>query len=75
MEMIFLGIALAFNVLVILYKYSKDRFLDAVLDFGILATLSLVFGQTITGLIIVTYASAIISVILYFYLKKPKQAT
>ena len=70
MAYLVMGIALAFNLIIIKYKLDKDRTLDAVLDAGALILLGIVFGGTISGLIIATIASAIISFWLLLTVKK-----
>jgi len=61
MELALMGVALAFNLLILKYKLENDRWVDAMLDGAILVSLALIFGGTIKGLIIATIASAIVS--------------
>ena len=61
-----MGIALAANLISVKFKFDHNRTADAVADLIALVTLSLLFNGTISGLIIATYASAIISVYLWF---------
>lgn len=56
-----MGLAAAFNVLIILKKIRLKRYEDAFLDAGILALLSWVFGGTLGGMMIATVASAVVS--------------
>ena len=65
-----MGIALAFNFLIIKWKFEHNRTSDAALDAGLLALIGVVFSSTITGLMIGTIASAIIS--LYLLAFPPK---
>jgi len=65
-----LGVALAFNFLIIKYKLEHNRTSDAALDAGLLVLIGVVFSSTITGLMIGTIASAIIS--LYLLAFPPK---
>jgi len=62
-----LAIALAFNLLVIYYKFTHDRFADAALDTSALILLAIVFGGSSQNLAVATIASAIISVYLYYF--------
>jgi len=62
--------ALAFNILVILWKYKHDRVFDAFLDGAILMGLATIFGGSQTSLMIATIASAIVSVSLPILLRK-----
>ena len=61
-----IGIATAFNCLVIKYKFEKQRWADGTLDATLLVVLSLLFMGSFGGLVVATIASAIISVYLYF---------
>ena len=56
-----MGLAAAFNVLIILKKIRLKRYEDAIIDAGILALLSWVFGGTLGGMMIATVASAVVS--------------
>lgn len=73
MEYLIIGIAVAFNMLVIKYKFEKGRFADAILDFSLLTVLSFLFMGSYAGLVVSTVASAIISIYLYFV--PPKMPT
>lgn len=64
MYILLMGIALAFNILIIKFKLEDDRFADAGTDGGILLVLGYVFGGSIEGLAIATVGSAFISVFL-----------
>lgn len=66
MEYLIIGIAVAFNMLVIKYKFEKSRFADAFLDLSLLVVLSFLFMGSYAGLVVSTVASAIISIYLYF---------
>ncbi len=65
-----MGVALAFNLIIIKHKLEHNRTSDAALDAGLLALIGVVFSSTITGLMIGTIASAIIS--LYLLAFPPK---
>lgn len=67
MEFFIIGIAVAFNFLVIYAKLSNKRYLDGILDFTLLAILSILFGGSYAGLVVSTVASAIISIYLFFF--------
>jgi hypothetical protein len=66
-QILIIGTALAFNVLVIKYKLEKHRISDAILDGSVLIALSLFLGSTLGGMQIATVASAIVSIYLWFY--------
>jgi len=65
-----MGIAAAFNILIIFKKIEKKRRQDAFFDATLLVVLSLVFGGSLGGMLVATVASAIIS--LYFLYNEPK---
>lgn len=62
-----IGIAVAFNFLVIKAKFEHNRYSDAALDLILLVIISFLFAGSFGGLVVATVASAIISVYLYFY--------
>lgn len=70
MEVLIIGLAAAFNFLVIKWKIEKRRFEDAILDAILLLALSFMFGGTLGGMVIATIGSAVVSVSLF--LKPPK---
>ncbi len=65
-----LGIALFFNIFSIKFKLENERYADAILDTTVLILLSWVFGGSISGLMIATVASGIMSV--YLLVSPPK---
>ena len=67
MEFIFVAIAVAFNLMVIKWKYEKARYADATLDAVCLFIVTTVFSGTYGSLVVGTIASAIISVYLYIF--------
>lgn len=69
MEFLIIGIATAFNILIIKIKVEKRRYEDALFDGAILIALSMVFGGTYGGMVVATITSAIISV--YFMASPP----
>ena len=69
MEILMIGVATAFNFLIIKWKLEKKRFADAAFDIGILIILSVIFGGTLGGMTIAMIASAIVS--LYLIWKPP----
>ncbi len=64
-----MGLATAFNVLIIFRKIEKKRHQDAFFDASLLVLLSLVFEGSLGGMMVATVASAIIS--LYFLFNPP----
>ena len=72
MEFILVGMATAFNMLIIKWKLEKERYEDAILDGTILFTLAFTFQGSYGGLVVATIASAVIS--LYFIAFPPKFA-
>lgn len=70
MLIMFMAIALAFNLIIIKYKFEKGRNLDATLDTLSLLALAYVFSGSTQSLMVATIASAIIS--LYLLVFPPK---
>jgi len=67
MILLIMGCALAFNLLVIKWKFEHSRNSDAFLDLGLLALIAMFFSGSKEGLMIGTIASAIISIYLLRY--------
>ena len=65
--LIIIGFVVAFNLIIIKHKFEKERLSDAALDALVLVGLSFLFKQTISGLMVATIASAIVSIYLWFY--------
>lgn len=65
MEIMIIGIAVAFNFLVIYAKINLKRWLDAALDCALLTIISFLFSGTYAGLVVATIASAIVSIVLF----------
>lgn len=61
-----IGLATAFNILVIKFKIERKRYADGIFDAICLILLAGVLGNTLGGLIIGTIASAVISISLFF---------
>ena len=70
MEYFIVGIAVAFNVLVILWKLQQGRKADGVLDAAILIGITVIFSGSYGALVVGTVASAVVSV--YLLVNKPK---
>ena len=69
-----MGVALSFNILIILWKAQHQRFMDAVLDAGLLAVVMMLSGGSAIGMMVGTIASAIVSI--YLLINRPdKQFT
>ena len=69
MEVLVLGIATAFNFIIILWKFKAERTGDAVLDGAIMGIIAFLFSGTVTGMAIGMVASAIVS--LYLLISPP----
>lgn len=65
-----MGLAVSFNIVIILWKFSKDRIADAILDGAILAIVTYVFSGTYSALVVGTIASCVVS--LYLLINPPK---
>ena len=66
-----MGIAAAFNFLVIKWKVEHGRFMDAVYDVGALIGLMTIFGGSFGGSVVATIASALVSI---YLLRNPPQS-
>lgn len=64
MGLLLVGIAVAFNIIIIMIKFKKCRYEDAVLDSILLTIVAIVFGGSYSGLVVGTISSAIISIYL-----------
>jgi len=65
---LFAGIAMAFNILIILHKLRKHEIFNAMIDIGAFILIIFMTSGTISGVEIGMIASAIIS---YYLLKHP----
>jgi hypothetical protein len=66
MEAALIGIATAFNFIVILFKFKRHRYEDACFDLATFVAISYMFAGTISGMSVGMVASAIISIWLWF---------
>lgn len=66
MEVLMIGIVTAINLIILKWKFEQERWGDLVLDVTSLYLLSVMFGHTMSGMVIAMIASAIISTYLYF---------
>ena len=66
LTLLVVGIAVAFNLLVIKVKYDKARYADALLDLSLLVLITVFFNGSFNALVTGTIASAIISIYLFF---------
>jgi len=70
MEYILIGITVFFNIAIILWKFEKHRYLDALLDTTLLVLVALLFSSSYGALVVGTVASALVS--LYLLISPPK---
>ena len=66
MEAAVIGIATAFNFIVIIFKFKRLRYEDACFDLAIFAIITWMFAGTISGMSVGMVASAIVSIWLWF---------
>lgn len=66
MEAAVIGIATAFNFIVILFKFKRHRYEDAFFDLAVFIAISYMFAGTISGMSVGMVASAIVSIWLWF---------
>lgn len=69
MELLLVGVATAFNLLIIKWKFERSRWEDGILDLVLLAVLGILFSGSFGGLVVATISSALIS--LYFIFSPP----
>jgi hypothetical protein len=67
MEFFIIGLAVAFNFLIIKVKFERKRYADGTLDLFLLAVISFLFAGSFGGLVVATVASALISIFLFFF--------
>ena len=66
MEALIIGVVTAFNFIIIKIKFTRGRYVDAILDLCAILVLGAMFAGTMGGLMIAMIASCIISIYLYF---------
>ena len=66
MEALVIGIATAFNFIVIMFKFKRGRWEDAIFDTLIFIVISYMFAGTISGMSVGMVASAVVSIWLWF---------
>ena len=67
MEAILVGLATAFNFIIIKWKIEKSRAADATLDIGVMVALGWMFGGTMSGMVVAMIASVAVSLYLLKY--------
>lgn len=66
MTLLLIGLATAFNFIIIVHKFRKSRFADACLDMGIMAVICVLFSGTFSALTVGMIASMAVSFYLLF---------
>ena len=66
MEALVIGIATAFNFIVIMFKFKRGRLEDATFDTLIFIAISYMFAGTISGMSVGMVASAVVSIWMWF---------
>ncbi len=64
MELTILGIALALNLLIVIWKFQHSRVMDAIVDSTLLVLVASVFSGSTATLIIGTIGSLLVSIYL-----------
>jgi len=67
---VLIGLAISFNIIVIMWKFRKGRTADAITDASLLALITVVFSGTFGALVVGTIASAVISI--YLFISPPR---
>lgn len=70
LEFLIIGIAVAFNIIVIKWKFDKGRTADAITDLCLFIVVTFVFSGSYGALVVGTVASALISI--YLFISPPK---
>ena len=66
MEFIIIGLATAFNFIVIKAKLDRKRYEDAGFDFVLMCTLAVLFSGSYAGMVVAMVSSLVISIYLLF---------
>ena len=66
MEVLVIGLATAFNFIVILAKFKQERYIDALIDITIFIAISSMFTGTISGMSVGMVGSMVVSIWLYY---------
>jgi len=61
MTELLMGLALAFNILVIIWKWKHRGFIEGTADAILLALVMYIAGSSLTGMLVGTIASAVVS--------------
>ena len=61
MTELLMGLALAFNILVIIWKWKHRGFFDGTADAILLGLVMFIAGSSLTGMLVGTIASAVVS--------------
>lgn len=64
MSFLLLGIAMGFNVIIVVVKFKSKQYANGFLDIGVFTILTLILGSTLGGMVIATISSAIFSLYL-----------
>lgn len=64
MSFLLLGIAMGFNVIIVVVKFKAKQYANGFLDIGVFTILTLILGSTLGGMVIATISSAIFSLYL-----------
>lgn len=70
MEVLVIGVATAFNFIIIIWKLQHNRIEDGILDISIFIAIGYLFAGTIAGMSVGMVASAITSI--YLLIKPPE---
>ena len=64
MELIIIGLAVAFNFIIVLYKFQAGQYLNAIVEGGILIIVTIFFSMSTAALTIGTIGSLVVSLYL-----------
>lgn len=66
MTLLIIGVAVAFNLLIVLWKFQNRPLIDAIVDASLLILVAMVFSVSTAALTVGTIGSFIVSVYLIF---------
>jgi len=68
-----IGIAVAFNIIIIMWKFKHNRIMNAIIDASALMAVAVIFGGSFNALVVGTIGSSIVSIYLLIIDKPTKK--
>ena len=73
MEVLLLALTVAFNLIIILWKFNHKRYFDTLIDSSLLVAVAVVFSGSYAALAVGTIGSCIVSI--YLLISPPRIAS